>query len=75
MEAAVKTTEGWLKFEVSTLEIARLVASARGFMCDLEPGAPGAVKLTATDGESTIITNGSTVYDAAEKLIGKLMVI
>jgi hypothetical protein len=73
MEAAIRTEDGWLSFEAPTLEVARLIASASGFNVDLEPGAPGHVKLTATrqgpKGPVTITTNGSTVYEAAEKLI------
>lgn len=72
METAVRTEEGWLTFEAPTLEVARLVASASGFNVDVEPGAPGAVKLTATRDGVNIVTNGTTVYDAAEKLIRKL---
>ncbi len=72
MHTAVHTDEGWLSFEVPTLEVARLVASASGFSVDLEPGAPGHCKLTATRGDITIVTNGTTYYDAAEKLIRKL---
>ena len=72
METAVRTTEGWLTFEAPTLEVARLIASASGFNVDVEPGAPGHVKLTATRGDLTINTSGTTVYDAAEKLITRL---
>ncbi len=72
METAIRTDEGWLSFEAPTLEVARLVASCHGFNVDVEPGAPGACKLTATKGDITINTNGSTVYDAAEKLIKRL---
>ena len=69
MRTAIETEEGWLAFEVPTLEIARMVASASGFNVDCEPGAPGTVNLTATRGTTTIKTKGTTVYDAAEKLI------
>lgn len=58
-----------MSFEVPTLEAARMVASASGFHVDVEPGAPGTVVLTATRGSATIKTKGTTVYDAAEKLI------
>ncbi len=66
------TDEGDLSFMAPTIEIARLVSSACGFCCDIEPGAPGHVALTATRGEITIKTSGTTVYDAAEKLIRRL---
>ncbi len=72
MRAAIETEEGWLSFHVPTLEVARLVASASGFHVDLEPGAPGNVKLTAIRGDITINCSGTTVYDAAEKLIKRL---
>ncbi len=72
METAVRTEEGWLSFEAPTLEVARLIASASGFNVDVEPGAPGHVKLTASRGDVTINCSGSTVYDAAEKLIKRL---
>jgi hypothetical protein len=72
METSIRTTEGWLTFEAPTLEVARLVASASGFHVDLEPGEPGHCKLTATGNGVTIVTKGTTTYDAAEKLIRKL---
>ncbi len=72
METAIRTDDGWLSFHAPTLEVARLVASASGFNVDCEPGEPGKVKLTATRGSITIVTHGTTNYDAAEKLIRKL---
>ncbi len=72
METAVRTEEGWLSFEAPTLEVARLIASASGFNVDVEPGAPGNVRLTASREGTTINCSGTTVYDAAEKLIKRL---
>ena len=72
MVTAIQTEDGWLTFDAPTLEVARLVASASGFNVDVEPGAPGTVRLTAQNGKATIITNGSNVYEAAEKLIKRL---
>jgi hypothetical protein len=72
METLVRTEDGWLRFDAPTLEVARLLASVYGWDVDCEPGAPGKVQLTAKRGDATIRTNGTTVYDAAEKLIGKL---
>ncbi len=72
METAIRTDDGWLSFEAPTLEVARLIASASGFNVDVEPGAPGSVSLTAVRGEITIKTSGTTVYDAADKLIKRL---
>ena len=49
--------------------MARLVASAHGFHVDVEPMEPGRVKLVAKRGEATINCSGTTVSDAAAKLI------
>lgn len=73
METAIRTEDGWISFDAPTLEVARLIASASGFNVDVEPGEPGKVKLTAQRGNITITTNGSTVYDAAEKLLRELL--
>ena len=72
MRTSVETEDGWLTFEAPTLEIARLVASASGFNVDVEPGAPGHVGLKAERNGVTIKTTGTTVYEAAEKLITRL---
>ena len=62
----------WVRFHAPTIEVARLLAASTGYNCDLEPGAPGAVKLTATRDGVTITVNGKNVNDAAEKLVRKL---
>lgn len=69
MQVTVRTTEGDLSFEAPTLEVARLVASAHGFSCECEPMEPGRVKLTARRLAVTINCSGTTVSDAAAKLI------
>ena len=75
MEVSVGTDDGDLNFMAPTIEVARLVASAHGYHVDVEPGAPGHVKLTATSVKSkaTIVVNGTTVNDAAGKLVGKFV--
>ena len=69
MQVTVGTEEGDLSFEAPTIEVARLVASAHGFHVDVEPMEPGRVKLVAKRGEATINCSGTTVSDAAAKLI------
>ncbi len=69
MKVSVMTEEGLLKFEAPTIEVARLVASAHGFHCDIEPMEPGRVKLVAKRGDATINCSGATVSEAAAKLI------
>ncbi len=52
------------------MDVARLVASAHGFNVDLEPGAPGYVKLTADHPNGAVLHySGATVNEAAAKLI------
>ncbi len=72
MVVDVHTDEGKLSFEAPTLEVARLVANSLGYNVDLEPMEPGKCRLTAQKGSITIRINGTTVYDAAGKLIKKL---
>ncbi len=75
MEVVVQLKQKRISFESETLDVARLVASTFGWAVDLEPtGQGGAAKLTATNGRTGAIvrTNGSSVVDAAEKLIDLL---
>lgn len=74
MEVSVRTEKGNLVFDAQTLDVARLVASTRGFHLDIEPMGPGAAKLTATHHRTGAIirANGTSVWHAAEKLINLL---
>lgn len=73
MEVIIKTSDGDLGFIATTIEVARLVASAHGFHVDVEPMEPGRVKVTARRLEATIHCSGSSVNDAASKLIGYMV--
>lgn len=56
--------------EVSSLEVASLVASYYGFYdVDVEPMGPGKVSVTAYGENRTVTVNGTTVYDVCERLI------
>lgn len=76
MEVAIKLEgdRGVLRItDVPSLEVARLVAGCCGFYdVDVEPGRPGVVSIIAMADKRTIRTNGTTVYDACEKLIALL---
>ena len=72
MELTLRQDERSLTFEAPTLEVARLVASACGWEVDVEPLEPGRVSLKAHRNGATIGVTGTTVYDAAEKLISRL---
>jgi hypothetical protein len=69
MHVSVSTDFGELAFQAPTLEVARLIASTHGFHVDVEPGAPGHCKLSATRDGATIVCNGTCPEDAAAKLI------
>lgn len=70
MEVVVRTKTGLLTVYAEVLEVARLVASVRGFNLDIEPQVRGA-KLTATHQRNGAIirASGATVGEAAENLI------
>lgn len=74
MEVGVRTSRGLLSFDAEVLDVARLVASARGFHLDIEPMEPGRAKLTATHHRTGAIirTNGNSAHAAAENLINLL---
>ena len=73
MAVTVTTCEGDLSFEAPTIEVARLVAAAHGFHCDVEPiGSKPGVNITATNGNATFTTTGATPSEAAGKLIARL---
>ncbi len=56
--------------DAPSLDVARLVAGCCGFFdVDMEPMGPGRVSVTAYGDKRTLTTNGTTVYDASEKLI------
>ncbi len=73
MEVIVRTTAGLLSLDADVLDVARLVASVRGFHLDIEPQAHGA-KLTATHHRTGAIVraNGGSAKLAAENLINLL---
>lgn len=73
MRVTVETDEGDLSFEAPTIEVARLVATAHGFDCDLEPMGPGVVKLTAKRGKTTLNFRGTTENDVADKMLKGLI--
>lgn len=74
LEVIVHTKHRSISVEADILDVARLVASARGFHLDIEPMEPGRAKLTATHGRTgaAIHANGTSVVTAAEKLIDLL---
>lgn len=74
MEVVVRRESGLLSMDAEVLDVARLVASVRGFHLDIEPMGPGAAKLVATHGRTgaVIRANGASVNAAAEKLINLL---
>ena len=70
MQVSVRTEEGYLSIESSALEVARMVASSRGFHLDCEPGEVGRVRLTAAHPNGTTkVLNGTTADDVAAKLM------
>lgn len=73
LRVTVETDEGELRFDAPTIEVARLVATAHGFDCDLEPVGPGHVKLTAKRGKTTLNFKGTTENDVAHKMLKGLI--
>ncbi len=74
MEVVVRTQAGRLKLDANVLDVARFLASVRGYNLDIEPMEPGRAKLTATHGNTGAIirATGSSVVTAAKKLISLL---
>ncbi len=63
---------GKLSFNAHAVAVARMIATTAGYDCDVEPMAPGLVKVTAT-GPSTLRSSGRTAEEACERIIEKLI--
>ena len=72
MEVAIRVKNGVTVVNAPELEVARLVATSRGYHVDVEPMEPGKYRLTASKGGATIRLNGASLEDVSLKLIETL---
>ncbi len=72
MEIAIRVKNGVTVVNAPELEVARMVATCRGYECDIEPMEPGKYRLTASKGGATIRLNGASLEDVSLKLIETL---
>lgn len=58
---------------LSPIDVARMVGSAFGYSTDMEPMEPGRVKLTATNGKTTLRYNGTSHSEVCERFVNELI--
>ncbi len=69
----MQVTVGQLTFNAYAVNVARLIGTTAGYDIDVEPMAPGTVKVTATDKNGhSLRASGSTEEAACLKIINKL---
>ncbi len=74
MEATFFIGDRQLRCEVTSLDVAKLVAASKGYSdIDIEPGRPGQVSLKAYSKAGVLSFSGTSIYDACDKLIMSLI--